>query len=157
MKKPFHLLSMGAGLLALLGLPAAARAQLGTGTIIEANVPFAFHAGEAQLPAGEYRLRTPMDGDGSVMEIRSVPEGQAALFQVIGTQNRRPAAETALVFQKYGDTYYLRRITEDGNALGDQLPVSSAEKSLRRELSLGEQNAQLLSVPARTPASSAGR
>lgn len=152
MKKPFRFLSAGIGLLALLGVPAA-RAQVGTGTIIEADIPFAFHAGEAQLPPGEYRLRVPDDSDASLMEIWNVqPGGGAAFFQVIATQDRRPAAESALVFQKYGDTYYLRRIAEEGTTGGDELPVSRSEKSLRKELSLGERSAELR-VPARSPSS----
>ena len=152
MKKTFRLLSTAIGSLALLGLPAAARAQLGTGTIIEADVPFAFHAGEARLPKGEYRLRVPEDGDGNLMEIRAVEQGPAAIFQVFGTEDRHSPTDSMLVFDKYGDTYYLRRVIQQGNPDGDELPVSRSEISLRKELAHGNKTAELR-IPARSRAS----
>jgi len=149
MKKPFLVLSALVGLLGLL-VPRAARAQVDA--IIEADIPFAFHAGEAQMPPGRYRLYSPEDAYGRVMEIRSVEGSQAALLEVFGTQARNPASDSELVFHKYGDNYFLWRIVESGSVTGDQVPVSRSERSLRQELSIGERQAEAR-VPARSRAS----
>jgi hypothetical protein len=149
MKKPFFALSALVGLLGLF-VPPAARAQVDA--TIEADIPFAFHAGEAQMPPGKYRLYSPEDSYGRVMEIRSVGGSEAALFEVFGTEDRNPAHDSELVFHKYGDNYYLWRIVESGSQTGDQVPVSRSEKSLRQELSPGERQAEAR-VPARFGAS----
>jgi hypothetical protein len=149
MKKPFFALSALVGLLGLF-VPRAARAQVDS--IIEADIPFAFHAGEAQMPPGKYRLYSPEDSYGRVMEIRSVEGSQAALLEVFGTQAQKPAPDSELVFHKYGDNYYLWRIVESGSVGGDQVPVSRSERNLRQELSLGERQAEAR-VPARSRAS----
>jgi len=127
------------GLVGLLGAPAV-RAQVEG--VLQADIPFSFHAGDAQLPAGKYRIQAPEGSYGRVMEIWG-PDGQAALFQVIGTEARTPSPDSELVFHKYGDNYYLWRISETGSVDGDELPVSRSEKSLRRELYLGERSAEV--------------
>ncbi len=150
MKKPLRLLFVSIGLLTLLA-PPAARAFIDT--TIETDIPFAWRAGEAQLPPGKYRIRPPEDSNGSLLEIQSVGEGGAALIQVFGTEARLPAGDSELVFHKYGDTYYLWRIVEEGSPTGDEVPVARSEKTLRRELSIGERQAEVLRIPARPRAS----
>jgi hypothetical protein len=150
MKKPLGLVS---ALIGVLGLLCAPPARAFVDATIEADIPFAFHAGDAQLPAGKYRLHSPEDSNGGLMEIRSEGnEGSAALFQVFGTETRQPAGESELVFHKVGDSYYLWKIVEEGSADGDEVPASRSEKSLRHELSQGETEAEV-SVPARSAVS----
>jgi hypothetical protein len=150
MKKALGLVS---ALIGVVGWLAAPPARAFVDATIEADIPFAFYAGDAQMPAGKYRLHSPEDSNGGLMEIRSDgSEGDAAIFQVFGTEARQPAGESELVFHKVGDNYYLWKIVEEGSPDGDEVPVSRSEKSLRRELSGGEREA-VVSVPARSAAS----
>jgi hypothetical protein len=137
-----RILSAAAGLIGLAGLLGAPPARAQVEAVMQADIPFSFHAGDAQLPAGKYRIQAPEDSYGRVMEIYG-PDGQAALFQVIGTESRTPSPDSELVFHKYGDNYYLWKISETGSVNGDELPVSHSEKSLRRELYLGERSAEI--------------
>jgi hypothetical protein len=60
--------------------PTAARAQMDGE--LEVNIPFQFHAGNAQLLAGMYRIHTLSDADLTVMEITSADGSTSAVFEV---------------------------------------------------------------------------
>jgi len=143
--KRFFLLAASIGLTGLLG-PPVARAQVDN--IVEADVPFAFHAGDTQLPPGRYQLRIPEDSDGSLLEVRSLDQSGTALLLIVGTESKEPAPESELVFHKYAnDSYYLWKVVEEGSVSGDEVPATRAEKSLRHELSPDETAAEA-HVPA---------
>ena len=55
--------------------------------------------------------------------------------------------ETALVFHRYGDKYFLSQIWTAGDAAGLQLPTSSAERAIEREIDMRTGQASE-SVPA---------
>ena len=62
----------------LMIYPTEANAQI-VGDI-EVNIPFQFHAGNARLPAGKYRIHVLDDSNQAVMEIISADGSTSALF-----------------------------------------------------------------------------
>src|SRR5258708_40210762 len=76
-----HLLSLLMALIFALAIyPGKAHAQI-IGAL-EANIPFQFHAGNTNLPAGKYTIRMLDDSDLTVMEITSADGSTSALFEV---------------------------------------------------------------------------
>jgi hypothetical protein len=126
-----YVLPVVALLLALAITPAKSHAQI-TGNI-EANIPFQFHAGDTKLPAGKYVIRILDDSDLTVMEISSVDGSTSALFNVDTIHASSAPARTELIFNKYGNSYYLAKLFDEANADGSRVVGSRYEKRVSKE------------------------
>ena len=99
---------------------------------LDADIPFQFHVGNKELPAGKYRIHVQDDSDLTVMEITSVDGSTSALFQVEDSDAKSAPAQSELIFNKYGDNYFLSRLYDAGNPSGSQLAESRYEKQLSK-------------------------
>src|SRR6201982_3502311 len=77
---------------------------------LDVNIPFQFHAGNAKFPAGKYRIHMLDDSDLSVMEITSADGSTSALFQVQESEANAAPAKSELIFNKYGNRYFLAKL-----------------------------------------------
>ena len=108
--------------LLLVGVAASARAQaIATVT----NVPFAFTAGDTNLPRDRYRI-SPMPGQNGVLMIRGERHGVMLLSRTERLNHREPAPK--LTFHRYGDQYFLREVE-----LGDGTILHFSETRAERE------------------------
>jgi hypothetical protein len=124
-----HLLSLFIALFfALTIYPTTTHAQI-IGSL-EANIPFQFYAGNTKLPAGEYRIQVMDNSDLTIMEISTMDGSVSALFQVLDTEARNEPAQNELIFNKYGDRYFLAKLFDEGNASGSQVVESRYEKKI---------------------------
>jgi hypothetical protein len=124
-----HLLSLLIALVfALTMYPAKAHAQI-IGNI-EVNIPFQFHAGNAKLPAGNYIIHMLDNTDLTVMEISSADGSISALFEVQDAEANSTPAKTELIFNKYGNRYFLAKLFDEGNPSGSEVPKSTYEKKI---------------------------
>jgi hypothetical protein len=128
-RKQLLFLSALLGVVFLLG---ASRAQAQIVNDIVADIPFAFHAGNARFPAGRYTLRVPVDFSSRVMEIVSADGRNAAFFPVIDAQVGTPPDKPVLVFRKYGDDYFLSKVFDMGSSLGVEVVPSQDEKAVSK-------------------------
>jgi hypothetical protein len=120
------LLSFIALVFTLTFSPSKAHAQI-IGEI-EADIPFQFHAGDAKLPAGKYIIRTVDNTDLTIMEIISEDNSVSALFEVRDAEASAAPAKTELIFNKYGDRYFLAKLFDEGNPSGSTIAESRYEK-----------------------------
>jgi hypothetical protein len=144
--KKHHLVSLFMALVfAAMIYPNPAHAQL-VGSM-EADIPFQFHAGDTKLPAGKYVIRMLDDSDLTIMEI-SKPDGSvAALFQVHSAEANSAPRKSELIFNKYGNRYFLYKLFDEGEPSGSQVVESNYEKRV------GQANAETQEhVPAHHPA-----
>jgi len=128
-------------LFALTICPNKAEAQI-VGDL-EVNIPFQFHAGDAKLPPGKYIIRTVVDAGLDVMEISSVDGSTSALFQVRAAEANSAPVKSELIFNKYGDRYFLTKLFDEGDPNGSEVPKSRYEKSV------GQATAEAAHVPVR--------
>jgi hypothetical protein len=105
--------------------PAKAHAQI-IGEL-EVNIPFQFYAGDAKLPAGKYVVRMLDNTDLKIMEISSVDDSASALFAVGDTEGPAPR-KSELIFNKYGNRYFLTKVFDEGNSEGSVVSESQYEK-----------------------------
>jgi hypothetical protein len=108
--------------------PTTAKAQIDGE--LEVNIPFKFHAGNVQLPAGIYRIHTLSDSDLTVMEITSADGSTSAVFELHQEDPNSIPAKGELIFNKYGDRYFLAKVFDGGNPIGSALVESRYEKRL---------------------------
>jgi len=97
---------------------------------LEVNIPFQFHAGNVKLPAGKYIIHALDDSDLTVMEIRSADGSTSALFEVHEAEANSTPAKSELVFNKYGNRYFLAKLFDEGNPSGSEVPKSRYEKRI---------------------------
>jgi hypothetical protein len=117
--------------IALIALLLAVFARTASAQIIgdlEVNIPFQFHAGNTKLPAGKYRIHVLDDSDLTIMEITSVDGSTSALFQVQDAEANSAPAKSELIFNKYGNRYFLAKLFDEGNPSGSQVLESRYEK-----------------------------
>jgi hypothetical protein len=97
------------------------------------NIPFEFHVGNVTLPAGQYRIHTLDESDLTGMEITSADGSASALFQVQAIVANPAPAKSVLIFNKYGDRYFLAKLFDAGNPSGSQVLESRDEKKVSQE------------------------
>src|ERR1700733_865937 len=89
-------------LLSFLFTATGAYAQPG----MQANIPFAFHVGNSQLPAGRYRISVdPVSNRITVQNFKTL----ATIFSH-GQQDYPGKKSDTLVFRQAGDQYYLTEV-----------------------------------------------
>jgi hypothetical protein len=111
---------------------------------IDVNIPFQFHVGSTRLPPGEYRIHVLDNSDLSTMEITSMDHTVSAFFQVEQADTSTEPTKTELIFNKYGNRYFLARMFDEGNPSGSQVAESRYEKKLSQGALEGQ-----IHVPAR--------
>lgn len=125
--KPFQLLSLFIALAFALSIhPAKAHAQI-IGEL-EVNIPFQFYAGNVKLPAGKYVLHMIDNADLKIMEISNANGSTSALFEVEDAEANSDPRKSELIFNKYGNRYFLTRIFDEGEPDGSGVPESQYEK-----------------------------
>ena len=115
------------GVLVLCSMAAAQVAQAQQTMLV--NIPFAFVAGKATLPAGEYYVQS-MPDNSAVTLIRRGDASAAAMVITIATQANKQHSDSKVVFNQYGNRYFLSQFWTEGSARGRALPQSDREKEL---------------------------
>jgi hypothetical protein len=137
--KDFKLLSFFIAVLFALSLhPAKAHAQI-VGEL-EVNVPFQFYAGNAKLPAGKYILHMLDNSDLRIMEISTPDSSTSALFEVEDAESNTVPPKNELIFNKYGNRYFLTRVFDEGNPDGSRVPESQYEKRVSQATQEAQQH-----------------
>jgi hypothetical protein len=144
MKKLFGVMLAG-GLLTLLVVAGTARAQM-PGTEIRASIPFEFTVRGETLPAGEYELMRVTDEPDALMLRKVNGQHEHIVFETEAMDMRDVARKSELVFNKYGDEYFLGEVVSAGEQTGRELAPSHAERTLRREMAKGEMRPDTVTV-----------
>ena len=109
--------------LALLATTQAVRAQ----EPVVANIPFAFTAGDTTLPAGEYRVEKMQQGS-RVLLIRCTEGSPAIMVVTNAAETNGPQEKSKLIFDRYGNRYFLAQVWSAGSSRGSELRKSAKEK-----------------------------
>jgi len=119
--------------LSLFAIEGAIRARAQVVDTIVADVPFGFTIRDHTLPAGSYTIRR-VDSQPGTMEIRDADGERVLMFLTGSAQAAKEPRQTELVFDRFGDRYFLSEIFEEGNSAGAQVPKSRAERSIEKEI-----------------------
>jgi len=116
--------------LLLLSLMVAAQVVQAQEPVV-VNIPFEFVAGKATLPAGEYRVEKLENGSAVVLIHRAQP-GASVLVMTMASQANAPHLDSKLIFNRYGNRYFLSQYWSAGSSRGRLLPKSAREKEISR-------------------------
>jgi hypothetical protein len=117
-------------MLSSLTLLTAAAALAQDELAMRADVPFDFRIGTAILRAGQYDVRPQ---SGGLMLIRNVDGSSAAMTLTYGARVRETAGPGALVFNRYGKTYFLAAVCNSDSSEGRQVIKSKREREFARD------------------------
>jgi len=138
---------------ATLGFAMDASAKPGPAYAALANIPFGFYAGDQWMPAGKYRIDLPVTtgtASGSMLRILSLDGADCQYLLTLRTDGGRTDGYFHVVFNKYGDTLFLREVTTDG--MGAQAVRSRTEKKLaagQAHASAAVSTVEIVAAPAR--------
>jgi hypothetical protein len=102
---------------------------------LDVDIPFQFHAGNTKLPAGKYRIHVLDNSDLTVMEITSTDGSTSALFEVQDAEANATPGKSELIFNKYGNRYFLAKLFDEGNPNGSEVVKSRYEKRIKQAAS----------------------
>jgi hypothetical protein len=114
------------------------------------NIPFAFVAGNVTLPAGEYRVQK-LDENSAVVLIRCSEPSAAAMVLSNATQAKQLQTQSKLIFNRYGNRYFLSQVWKAGSIRGRQLSKSPREKEISQAARM-ETKSEVTLVAGLTPA-----
>lgn len=134
-----NLVMRSTAIMGLFFMLAIVSVQAQTPTRVEVNIPFDFSAGKATLKAGTYSFKRMA---GNALAISNA-DGKAIALVVapltIGSRGFK--AGERLVFNKYGDEYFLSQVWLSVDS-GRQLLTSGGETKTAREYKLAKKNAK---------------
>jgi hypothetical protein len=117
-----------------LGLAAAAGVHAQTPSRVEVNIPFEFSAGKTTLRPGVYSISRM---SGNLLRLRNIDGQSTVILNAPVTHNSTDSATgERLVFNKYGDQYFLSQIWLSVDSGRQVWTKTKAEKPERVELSL---------------------
>jgi hypothetical protein len=124
-----------------IGASTASFAQ--SGAVAKADIPFAFQVGSTIMPAGTYTFSR--DGGNIMLLNGSKPHSQALSLVRAETGLKAPKVGT-ITFNKYGDRYFLHKVSTSDSATAYECPTSKQEKALIRELNWEKANQVAVNV-----------
>ena len=120
-------------LVSLLSLLLVAGSAIAQTVHVRGNIPFNFSVGNKTFPAGTYDIRTT-SSDGKMLLLQARDSHASTIVASNAAENLKPAPKAKLVFNQYGSRYFLSEIWVNGATSGRQLPKTSREKELARDV-----------------------
>ena len=121
-------------MLGLFAILATASAQAQTRKEMTANIPFSFNVGEKSFPAGEYNVtRLNPASDKALIAIKSEDGRLSRIVLTMPVLTSRTQERARLVFNHYGDQYYLAQVWTPADDTGLQLLQSKSEQMVARK------------------------
>jgi hypothetical protein len=145
MKKLFSVVVAGC-LLSLL-LVGSAGAQE-PGTRIRALIPFDFTVKGKTMPAGTYDVTRVMDEPVTLLLRNIHGRHDVVVVETEPVEERMIPKRGELVFNRYGDTYFLSEVFTAGQQTGEELYPSHKERELKREMARNEVGPETVTVAA---------
>ena len=102
------------------------------GPAVKATVPFDFAVGNSHLPAGTYTISSADPRSSTGLMIRSDSGKISVLTTAIADGKQSKTGK--LVFDKYGDKYFMREILCSNADMNLELPVSKTEKLAQKQV-----------------------
>jgi hypothetical protein len=106
---------MKMGLLSLMSV-APLMAQMDNNGV-DFTAPFPFYAGDVKLPAGNYKV-VQLDQGVDLLQIENRDNLHSVLVDFTPTEAALPHRNSAVTFEKYGDSDYLDRVWIEGEEYG---------------------------------------
>jgi hypothetical protein len=116
-----------------LGIMLATNVVAQTSQELEANIPFSFTVCHEQLPAGKYKVRPVTSTNPRMVLIATENNRPIEMICTHDVQGKKPSTTGKLIFNRYGNQYFLSELWVQGETTGRQLGKTEQEEALFRE------------------------
>jgi hypothetical protein len=132
MQKHAYSILAALGLL-LVAAVAPARAQ---SALIEgrANIPFAFAISDQSFPAGTYTVERICQNSSNCLRLRSADNSASVIFFTLPAKPTNGSKQPRLVFNRYGDEYFLTQVWSGIDGASYRLHKCRRERALVRAI-----------------------
>ena len=140
MKKPSFTILTTVSLFGALAIPLCAQ------TIsLKGDIPFEFVVGKTTMPAGEYTVKAGATGfHPDVLRIEATNSHAVVNVNSNRLEDDKTPGQARLVFNKYGNQYFLSRAWNGFASGGRELQESRTERELAKTASVRETQAVIL-------------
>jgi len=107
--------------------------------MVRATIPFDFILNKKVLPAGSYAISSLSP---NAVEVRNLKGHMAEVSAVLADDKQ--STNPVLVFQKYGNQYFLSEVLGPSSALNVAVPRSKREQRARRQEAILRESSQTL-------------
>ena len=115
-----------------------------------ANIPFSFTVADKTFPAGEYRVeRLNPSSDKAAIAIKSADGHMSKIVLTMPVQSNVTRETARLVFNHYGDQYFLAQVWTPADNTGLAVPESKTERTLARNSGQREPERATIALNAR--------
>jgi len=121
-------------LVSLLSLLLVAGSAIAQTIHVRGDIPFNFVVGSKTYPAGTYEIGTIDVRNSRTLLLKARDGNASAMINSNAAESLTPANKTKLVFNRYGNQYFLSQIWLNGETRGHQLPKSSREKEVAEDM-----------------------
>jgi hypothetical protein len=116
--------------------------------VLKFDVPFQFQIGKAKLDAGKYEMRQL---DNSKYLLRNAETGKSSIVVSLAQAGTNESTKSEkLVFNRYGNVYFMRQLFVKTGTAGRELGESSAERKLRKNSNNDDEKLAKLSAERET-------
>ena len=122
------------------------------GMTMTVTIPFDFGVGDKTFPAGEYYLLRSIDGQRVVTQIRSRDKTMSMylpLTHPVQDLNVQLDSKSKLVFNKYGDQFFLSQVWVLERRIGEELPKTARERGLQRDIARRAGKPETITIAAK--------
>lgn len=99
------------------------------------TIPFDCAVANKVLPAGDYYVRRSIEGHRVVLRIQSKDDSVAVYLPTTHpVKTLEIQSDSKLVFDRYGDQFFLSQVWIAGRSDGEELSKTSRERILQREM-----------------------
>ena len=130
-------------------MAAAAQARVSVRTEMRAYIPFEFNVGNKTLPAGDYLVGSVTEGSSMVVLKFQNLDGKDSAMLMMRTVEGKAKESATLIFNRYGNRYFLAEAWVDGENMGWQGSKSRTERAAQRELAGIEPTAEMVALRSR--------
>jgi frataxin-like iron-binding protein CyaY len=130
------------GVLIIVLAAPTAHAQGGSAFVV--RIPFDFFVAGKTFPAGDYTFTRSTQSSNEGLKISNKRHG--AFVQTKAIQALEILEETQVVFNRYGDRYFLSQVWLSARSTGRELFKSAQEQKFQRELSQRAAKAERVSI-----------
>ena len=127
---------------------AVASAQAQNAPLVSVTIPFDFEVAGKTLKAGDYQVR--MEGSRSTLKIENRDTLHTTFVTISPLQRRDIQDQSKLVFNRYGNQYFLAQVWIAGRSSGEEVRPGSTERGIRRELAALGHKADRIEIAVRT-------
>jgi hypothetical protein len=130
--------------LVLCALTAGASAQ-SILTTRKVSIDFDFYAGKKLMPAGDYEFKLTGNNQAQgLVQVRNVNTGAVMILPSLGNRNTKIVRPGSIVFNKYGDQYYLSRLHLGDADNVQEIIKGKTERKLFRNIIANTSNDQII-------------